>query len=150
MIPFDAGIEDTSDAGGGAMGLRQRIQTQRGGPGNWRTVDWITLDIEAGFFDHKQTGENTHGDFIASRPEDSISSNFVATNFQYRISDSTVVIYENVFDTNKGNLGTSDLSIAVEREPRLAWFAGWRYIHDTEKTRRGQPVVPVWSLDPGG
>ena len=132
MSPYDSGVEDISDAGGGTMGLRQKFQTKRGGPGNWRTIDWIVLDVEAGFFDHKQRGENTHGDFIYSRPEDSVSSNFIATNFKYRISDSTVVVYDNVFDTNSGNLGTSNLSIAVEREPRLAYFAGWRYIHETD------------------
>lgn len=131
MTPFDSGVEDISDAGGGQLGLRQRLQTKRGGPGNWKTVDWIVFDVEAGFFDHKQKGENTHGDFIYSRPEDSISSNFIATNFQYRLSDSTVLVHDGVFDTNGGNLGTSNLSIAVEREPRLAWFAGWRYINAT-------------------
>ncbi|MEK6644664.1 MAG: LPS assembly protein LptD [Planctomycetota bacterium] len=131
MTPFDSGVEDISDAGGGQLGLRQRFQTKRGGPGNWKTVDWIVFDVEGGFFNNKQRGENTHGDYIYSRPEDSISSNFIATNFQYRISDSTVIVHDSVFDTNDGNLGTSNLSIAVEREPRLAYFAGWRYINAT-------------------
>ncbi len=157
MTPFDPGVEDIDDFGGGAVGLRQKLQTQRGGPGNWRTVDWIVFDVEAGFFSNKEKsrpvnntvqGErrwqripafeppvrsnNSHGDFISSRPEDSISSNFLATNFQYRISDSTVVIHDTVFDWNRGNMGTQNLTLAVERQPRLSYFVGWRYIHDTE------------------
>jgi hypothetical protein len=131
LTPFDNGVEDIDDAGGGTVGMKQRFETKRGGPGNWRTVDWITLDVRAGFFSHKQNGQNTHGDYVYSRPEESITSNFIATNFQYRISDSTVLVYDNVYDANAGNLGTSDLSLAVERIPRLAYFAGWRYIHDT-------------------
>ena len=134
ISPFDPGVEDIDDFGGVALGLRQRFQTQRGGPGRWRTVDWIKLDIEAGFFHNPQDGENTHGDFIFSRPEDSITSNFIAANFQYRLSDSTVFIYDGVYDTNRGNMGTSNVSVAVEREPRLAYFAGWRYIHDTNNS----------------
>ena len=132
ITPFDAGVEDIDDFGGVTLGLRQRFQTKRGGPGRWRTVDWITLDVEAGFFRDAQDGENTHGDFIFSRPEDSISSSFVSTNFQYRISDSTIVVFDGVYDVNEGNVGTANLSIAVEREPRLAYFAGWRYIDETD------------------
>ncbi len=131
ITPFDSGIEDVADFGGVVMGLRQRWQTKRGGPGRWRTVDWITLDLEAGFFRNSQPNENTHGDFIYARPEDSISSNFIAANFQYRISDTTMVVYDGVYDVNRDQAGTSALSVAVEREPRLSYFVGWRYIHDT-------------------
>ena len=156
MTPFDGGVEDIDDFGGGTVGVRQKLQTQRGGPGKWRTVDWIVFDVEAGFFSNKEESQpvqnfvydrngreiqaydplvrsnRSHGDYIASRPEDSISSNFLATNFQYRISDSTVVIQDNVFDMNRGNAGTSNLTLAVERQPRLSYFIGWRYIHDIE------------------
>lgn len=157
MTPFDSGIEDIDDFGGGAVGLRQKFQTQRGGPGNWRTVDWIVFDVEAGFFSNKENSQpvenyvwgkrswekipayvppvrsnSSHGDFIASRPEDSISSNFLATNFQYRLSDSTVVVHDSVYDWNRGNMGTQNLTLAVERQPRLSYFVGWRYIHDIE------------------
>ncbi len=131
LSPFDAGVEDIDDFGGAVLGLRQRFQTKRGGPGRWRSVDWITLDIEAGFFNDAQSGERTHGDFIAHRPEDSISSNFLSVDFQYRLSDTTVFVYDGVYDWNRNNVGTSNVSIAVEREPRLAYFVGWRYIHDT-------------------
>jgi len=156
MTPFDSGVEDIDDFGGGTVGVRQKFQTQRGGPGKWRTVDWIVFDVEAGFFSNKEESKpvnnfaydqhnreihaydpvvrsnRSHGDYIASRPEDSISSNFLATNFQYRISDSTVVVQDNVFDVNRGNAGTSNLTLAVERQPRLSYFVGWRYIHDIE------------------
>ncbi len=155
LTPFDSGIEDTDDFGGGTVGVRNRLQTQRGGPGNNRTVDWIVFDVEGGFFSNKEKSQDvpnvvygkhdrpiyefnppvrtnqSHGDFIYSRPEDSISSNFIATNFQYRLSDSTVLVHDNVFDVNRGNMGTSNVTLAVEREPRLSYFVGWRYIHDT-------------------
>ena len=134
VSPFDPGVEDIDDFGGAALGVRQRLQTKRGGPGRWRTVDWITLDVEAGFFHDPQEGENTHGDFIFARPEDSISSNFIAANFQYRLSDTTVFVYDGVYDLNRGNLGTSNIAVAVEREPRLSYFAGWRFIHDTDNS----------------
>lgn len=137
LSPFDSGVEDIDDFGGGQVGLRQKWQTQRGGPGRWRTVDWIVFDVEAGFFNDAQDGERTHGDYIYSRPEESRSSNFLAMNFQYRLSDSTVVVYDGVYDWNRGNMGTSNISLAVEREPRMSYFVGWRYIHDTNNSLVG-------------
>ncbi len=160
LSPFDSGVEDIDDFGGAVFGLRQRWQTKRGGPGNWRTVDWIVFDIEAGFFNDREDSEyaqnraygqdgwveaydkrirtnRSHGDYVFSRPEDSISSNFLAMDFQYRISDSTMFVYDGVYDTNRGNMGTSNVSLAVEREPRLSYFVGWRYIHDTNNSLIG-------------
>ncbi|HWL93533.1 MAG TPA: LPS assembly protein LptD, partial [Phycisphaerae bacterium] len=132
LTPFDSGVEDVADFGGVVTGLRQRWQTKRGGPGRWRTVDWITFDLEAGFFRNAESDENTHGDYILARPEDSISSNFIAANFQYRLSDTTMLVYDGVYDANRDNVGTSAVSLAIEREPRLSYFVGWRYIHDTD------------------
>lgn len=155
MTPFDPGVEDIDGFYGGTMGLRQKFQTQRGGPGKWRTVDWIIFDVEAGFFGNNEKnqvvnntawGKNgpvyaydppmktnrSHGDYIFSRPEESISSSFLATNFQYRISDSTVFVQDNLYDFDRGNMGTSNATFAVERDPRLSYFLGWRYIHDTQ------------------
>lgn len=131
LSPFDPEVENIVDASGGTVGVRQKLQTQRGGPGRWRTVDWIILDLETGFFSNAQFDENTHGDVISSRPEDSITSNFLSSMFQYRLSDTTVFVYESVYDWNRGSMGTTDLSIAVERDPRLAYFVGWRYINVT-------------------
>ncbi|MCK6456248.1 MAG: LPS assembly protein LptD [Phycisphaerae bacterium] len=137
LPPFDQSVETIDDFGGVTLGLRQRWQTKRGGPGRWRTVDWITWDVEAGFFSNARPGDRTHGNFIYSRPEDSISSNFLATTLSYRISDSTILIYEGVIDTSRGNAGTSALSLNIERDPRLAYFFGWRYIHDTDSNLIG-------------
>lgn len=137
LTPFDPGVETIDDFGGGTIGFRQRWQTQRGGPGHWKTVDWITWDVEAGFFTDKRAAHRTHGDFIMSRPEESISSNFISNYFAYRISDSTVLIHDGVYDLNRDQVGTTNVTLAVEREPRLAYFVGWRYIHDTDSNLFG-------------
>ena len=94
------------------------------GAGRWRTVDWIVLDVKSVFFSDPRPEDNTHGNFISHRPEDSISSSHLALDFLYRISDTTAVIYDGVYDWNRGNIGTSNVSLADERLPRLATFVG--------------------------
>lgn len=137
IAPFDSDVEKIDGFSGVTLGLRQRWQTQRGGPGRWRTVDWITFDVEAGFFSDPRRTDNTRGDFIFSRPEDSISSNFVTGHLAYRISETTALVYDGTIDLNRGNAGSSTVSLNIERDPRLAWFVGYRYIHDTDNNLIG-------------
>jgi hypothetical protein len=137
LSPFDQGVETIDGFSGVTLGLRQRWQTKRGGPGRWRTVDWITWDIEVGFFDHPRPTDVTHGDYIFARPEDSISSNFLLTDFTWRVSETTALMYSGVYDLNPKQMGTSSISVNVERDPRLAYFFGWRYIHDTDNSLIG-------------
>jgi len=128
LTPFDSGIETIDDFDGVTVGLRQLLQTQRGGPGKWRSVDWLTLDVELGLFDDATGRHTTHGEAIHSRPEESLASSFVNTNLTWRVSDTTALVYESNYDLNDGRMDVQDLSLAVQRDPRLAYFLGWRYI----------------------
>lgn len=50
--------QDVEGATGGAVvqgGVRQRFQTMRGGAGNWRSVDWLVLDLGATWNDGADT-----------------------------------------------------------------------------------------------
>lgn len=137
LYPFDSGVETIDDFGGVALGLRQIFETKRGGPGRWQTVDLITWDVEAGFFNNARRGDKSHGDFIYSRPEDSISSNFITNNVTYRISESTAIVSETTWDLDDGRNGYTGISLNVERDPRLAYFVGYRYINRTDNNLLG-------------
>jgi len=137
LYPFDEGIEDIDEFDGITVGLRQRWQTKRGGPGRWRVVDWITLDLELGVFNDAQSDEFTHGDAFVSRPEDSITRNFINANFIWRISDSTALLSDANWDMNDGEMDTFNISLAVERTPRFSYFLGWRYIREIDSSLLG-------------
>jgi hypothetical protein len=42
---YDQEIEGATGGAAVQAGVRQRLQTMRGGPGNWQSVDWVTLDL---------------------------------------------------------------------------------------------------------
>ena len=48
---YDQQVEGATGGTAAQVGLRQVLQTQRGGPGNWTSVDFIELDIGAVFND---------------------------------------------------------------------------------------------------
>ena len=132
LHPFDAGVEDIDDFYGTSVALRQRWQTRRGGPGEWEIVDWITLDLEANFFGNQPENNTPIGRFYSYRPENSVSRNHFRGEATYRISDTTVLLADSNFDMNNGAMDLLNISYAVERTPRLAYFVGYRRIKPTD------------------
>jgi len=137
LHPFDAGIEDIDDFYGTSVALRQRWQTRRGAPGEWEIVDWITLNLEANFFGNQPENNTPIGRFYPYRPENSVSRNHLRGEAIYRISDTTALLADSNFDMNDGSMDLFDLSYAVERTPRLAYFVGYRRIGDTDSNLLG-------------
>jgi hypothetical protein len=135
LTPFDEGIETIDQVDGFSGNWRNRFQTKRGGPGNWRTVDWLTLDLGAGFFNDSEQTDNrnrTRGQTYSFRPENSITSNYASFRSNYRISDSTSVLYDMIVDTDHCRMGTSGLGLFFERSPRFNCYIGHRYIGLTD------------------
>jgi len=137
MYPFDQGIETIDDFDGVSAKIRQRWQTKRGGAGQWRVVDLLTWDLGFGAFADGRKDQITHGNTILSRPEDSITSNYISTALNYRLSDTTAFLWDFTWDIDRDRVGKTDVSIAVERQPRLGYFLGWRYIDVTESNLFG-------------
>ena len=135
LTPFDDGVETINSFGGLLVGLRQRWQTRRGPPGDKRTVDWVTLDIEyAGFvnedgaFDPYRRFPRTNGYFYTSRPEESLTSDYLRLATTWQASDQALVSYEAKLDMDGFQLATSTLALTVQRTPRFSWFIGHEYV----------------------
>src|SRR5258708_37907799 len=50
---FDEDVDQINDVSVAQVALHQRWQTKRGGPGEWRSVDFFTFNGEANFFANK-------------------------------------------------------------------------------------------------
>jgi hypothetical protein len=126
---FDEGIETVDDFAGVMFGVRQVWQTKRGGDPQ-RTVDWITLDLEAGFFNDPQDEEDGYANPL--RPEDSRTQNYVAGEFAYRISDTTAFLYDFNIDVTSGEYDRHAAAIVIERLPRMAYVIGYQAAADID------------------
>lgn len=132
LFPFDERVEEIEDSDGVLLAVRQRWQTKRGEGEFRRTVDLFSWDLTAGFFNDANSDEITNGYVSFSRPEDSIARNYVASAFSWRVNDRTAVLSELSYDTNDGEIDLFNLSVAVERPPRLSYLVGIRFIEETE------------------
>lgn len=137
LTPFDEGLETIDDFYGAAFGLRQTWQTQRGAAEHRRTVDLLRFDLEVGFFGDAQAGELSNGYANPIRPEDSRSRNYVAGDLAYRLSDTTSLLYDFNYDINDNSFDRQNVSLAVERLPRLAYVLGVRHAGDIDMDLAG-------------
>lgn len=131
LFPFDDVVERIVESDGVTIGVRQRWQTKRGSGENRRTVDFLTFDAEMGFFNDDHDDAITNGFASYTRPENSIARNYFNTSLIWRINDRTAMISEMNYDVNDGEIDVFNLSMVVERTPRLSYLIGYRYIEES-------------------
>ncbi len=132
LFPFDDTVERIDEVDGVALGLRQRWQTRRGGGRTRRTVDFFTLDVELALFNDAPSDTITNGYTSYSRPENSIARNYLNSSVIWRVNDRTALLSELNYDLNDGEVDILNVSLAVERSPRLSYLFGYRLIEESD------------------
>lgn len=130
---YDEPIDAVNDVSAAQLQLLQRWQTKRGGPGRWRSVDFLTLNVEGNFFTNQPSKAQLdptdfRGLFYASLPEASIPRNSMNADAQWRISDTTLVLADQQFNLDDSRLATVAAGLAVQRDPRVAYYLEQRYV----------------------
>src|SRR6185436_20012000 len=121
------------------LALRQRWQTKRGGPGNWRSVDFFALNVELNAFSNAPDGDDFRpagfrGLFFNSAPEVSLPRTSINSDALWRISDTTVLLGDIEHNLEEEQLATASVGVAVQRDDRVQYSAGVRYIGDINST----------------
>ena len=132
---YDPQVDGINDVQAVQFALRQRWQTKRGGPGRWRSVDAFTLDMSVNLFGNQpavrfRDPADFRGAFFYSEPEFSLPRNSANADAQWRISDSTAVLADVQENLDYRKLATASVGVAVQRDNRLNYFIGTRYIAD--------------------
>jgi hypothetical protein len=137
LFPFGDTVEGISDADGVAVGLRQRWQTKRGAGQKRRTVDFLTHDLDVAVFNDSDGRAATNGFTSFARPENSITRNYVNSSLIWRVNDRTAVLSEMNYDLNDNEVDILNVSVAVERTPRLSYLVGYRFIDESRSNLLG-------------
>lgn len=147
LYQYDEGVDGISDIMAANFNVRQRFQTKRGGPGRQRSVDFLTTNTGVVFFANQPdeivnpasnpnfaTADAFRGTFYGSMPEASIPRSTAYADAAWRVTDTTAVLGDIAMNIDKGNLATSAVGLAVSRDPRTRYYAGVRYIGETNST----------------
>jgi len=149
---YDQTIEGATGAAAVAFGVRQRWQTQRGGAGAWRSVDFLTLDVGASLnpssddFQPDTTSPQTLQRyaqspiprFFAWRPELSQWGSHLYGSSTWEVSDTFTLagkaIYmleDRALITTSGfleNLALGSVGFSMQHSPQVQTFLEYRYL----------------------
>ncbi len=142
----DRSVEGIDDFDGVKIGVSQKLQTKRGGPDNRRVVDWMTLDIELGLFNDGRSRDFTNGYVSYTRPENSVSRNFLNTSYVWRMSDTTMFLSEMNYDLNDAEIDIFDVGFQVDRSPSLSYGVDYRFIEESNSNLLGFGMT--YRIDP--
>jgi hypothetical protein len=139
VFVYDEPVDAVNDVTAVQVALRQRWQTKRGGAGRWRSVDFFTLNVTGDFFfnqpdDALLEPKVFRGLFFPSMPEASIPRNAINADALWRVSDTTAVLADVSHNLDHGATATASVGMAVQRDTRLSYFLGARYIGEINST----------------
>ncbi len=151
---FDQDVEGQTGSAAAQLGLTQRWQTYRGGPGNWRSVDWIMLDAGVVVNDQSanfQRPGSTAGlnslayyqsptpQFFASRPELSQWGNHAYARGTWALS-STLSVYGSTTllledrntqqNPDQSNFARGSVGLSFQHSPDVTLFCEYRMINN--------------------
>lgn len=143
LQPFERDVEGLSTASGSQLLLAQKWQTKRGGPGHWRNVDWVVLNVAWNQFwnqDQPSTApfnavnpgffpaNPVRGYYFASRPELSLVRNSINVDGTWRVGERVRILGELDYGLDSNRVEQFATGVAVDQTDTLSYFFGNRYI----------------------
>jgi hypothetical protein len=144
---YDEDVDAVSDLAAAQFVVRQRFQTKRGGEGRWRSVDFLSVNTGVNLFANQPEepeaigaaspvgdADSFRGLYYNSMPEASLARSTLFSDVTWRVTDTTAVLADVAWNLDEQSLATTALGVAVQREPRVRYFAGVRYIGEINST----------------
>lgn len=125
---YDLEVESLGTGAAVKMGVRNTIQTQRGGPGRWRSVDVLTLDTDFVLNSGDVNTESPTPQFFDYRPEYSQFGNHARAAGAWLISDTLSVTGEMTYDFDDSQIERGSIGTAIQHSPVLSFAIEYRFI----------------------
>jgi hypothetical protein len=133
---YDVGVESLEQGGAIRFGLRNTWQTQRGGPGRWRSVDVLTVDTNLVLVDDQDDGERQPliGRFYDYRPEYSVLSDHATADAVWLVSDSFAVSGNMIFNLDENKAARWSAGYELRHSPAFTSFLEGRFVDALDTT----------------
>lgn len=116
------------------VGLDQTLQTKRGGPGRWRSVDLLELNTALVFTQDDDGLEAPIPRWIQFRPELTRPGDSFEADLVYRMTDAVTLASSTTFDLDAGRQRRSSIGVRVDHSPLVSTAAELRYIDPLDST----------------
>ena len=108
------------------VGVRNRLQTYRGGPGRWYEVDWLSIDTAFIFANDGATQRYDNPQFFDWRPElSSIRDAAIATG-KWEYSDSVTFIGQGTWELDGGTFTRGSIGAEIDHGKDMRTYLEYR------------------------
>ena len=124
-LVYDTDVEALHEGYTIRLGLRNTLQTQRGGEGRWRDVDWLTIDTDMIFRSDDATVTAPIARYFSYRPEYSPGGDHFYSRVMWAVSDALAAAGEVTWDFENEQLAQWRAGVTYQFSPALSWFADY-------------------------
>lgn len=125
---YDESVESLADGAAVSVGVRNTWQTQRGGPGNWRSVDWLVLDTSVVIDSEGEPDESPTPQFFDYRPEYSQFGDHAHITGIWLLSDHFTIAGDMTYLLDDPDFARGAIGVEMRHTPLLASYVEYRYI----------------------
>ncbi len=127
---YDANVEGIREGMTTRFGVRNTFQTQRGGPGRWRSVDWLTMDSGIVLTDSHTPTDPLGGDhdlnrYYGYRPEYSLGGDHLYNDLAWLISNNLAAVHDLTYDLDSDQLDQWRVGLNLQHAPQLTSFVDY-------------------------
>ena len=155
---YDALIDNLSTGSAVWFGVRNRLQTWRGGPGRWYEVDWLTIDTAFIFANDGATQRYDNPQYFDWRPEYSSVQDAFLMSGKWQYSDSLAFIGNGSWELDGGTFSRGAFGVELDHGRDLRTFVEYRELGNSNdqflsfgaryrlNKRYSLNVLPSWNF----
>jgi LPS transport system D len=131
---YDSRVESIADGSAVALGLDQTWQTQRGGPGRWRSVDVAKLNGRWVQSSSDAPRDSAYGRWFDARPEYSNFGDFLTIDFTWQASEVVSIGINEIFDFETRQSARTSLGGTIQHAPDFSSYGELTFLNPENQT----------------
>lgn len=119
---FDPDVEGIREGSGFRAGVRNTLETQRGGPGRWRNVEWLVVNTDFVHVSDDTNREDPFARFFEYRPEYSLGGDHFVSDVMWMVSDTLALSGDATYDFESRQVSQWRVGATLQHSPVLSSF----------------------------
>lgn len=125
---YDPEVESLATGAAVRFGLHNTWQTERGGPGYWRSVDVLRIDADVVLTSSDTDRESPTPDWFDYRPEYSQMGDHVQLAGAWQLSDTLALTGQTTYDLDESELARGSIGAELRHSPIFTTYVEYRTI----------------------